>query len=155
MTGSTAVTELLQPQRTGIPLPTPTPVSAPFWAGCADGELRYQRCAACGEAAFDPAWACRACGSGRLEWQVGAGLGVVATHTVVHRPQSPAFTVPYAVVIVAFDEGYRMLTNLIGCRPDDVRTGLRVRVTFHDVGGGFRLPYVEPVTRDEGGAIDG
>ena len=142
---------LLLPQQAGIPLPTTTPVSEPFWAGCAAGELRYQRCARCAHAEFDPALACRACGSDRLEWQVGAGLGVVETHTVVHRPQTPEFRAPYAVVIVGFDEGFRMLTNLIGCTPGEVRTGLRVRVTFHDVGGGIHLPYVEPASQDERG----
>jgi len=151
----TEPTGLLQPQRAGIPLPRPTPVSEPFWAGCAAGELRYQRCDGCGHAEFDPAWACRACGSIHLEWEVSAGLGVVETHTVVYRPQSPEFTAPYAVVIVGYDEGFRMLTNLIGCTPAEVRVGLRVRVIFHPVGGGVWLPYVEPAPGEERGTTDG
>jgi uncharacterized OB-fold protein len=133
---------VLEAQQPGIPLPDPTPVSQPFWDGCARRELRYQRCQACGHAEFDPALACRACGGG-LEWRVSAGRGEVYSHTVVWRPQTPAFTVPYAVVIVTFDEGFQLLTNLIGTTVDQVRTGLRVRVTFHDVGG-TTLPYVEP-----------
>ncbi len=132
----------LTPQLPGIPLPEPTPVSRPFWDGCAAGELRYQRCAGCGRAAFDPAWACRSCGSD-LEWQVSAGLGEVYSHSVVWRPQTPEFTTPYAVVIVALDEGFHLLTNLVGCTVADVRTGLRVRVAFHDAGGAT-LPYVTP-----------
>jgi hypothetical protein len=48
------------------------------------------------------------------------------------------------VVIVLFDEGFTLLTNLIGCTVEDARTGLRVSITFHDVGGGISLPYVQP-----------
>ncbi|TVZ02164.1 hypothetical protein EAS64_25365 [Trebonia kvetii] len=135
---------LLKLQKPGIPLPEPTPVSRPFWEGCARRQLRYQRCQACGHAEFDPALACRACGDGGLEWQVSAGRGEVYSHTVVWRPQTPAFTVPYAVVIVTFDEGFQLLTNLVGTTVDQVRAGLRVQVMFHDVGGGITLPYVEP-----------
>ena len=144
------MTTVLEPQRPGIPLPEPTPVSAPFWEGCAAGELRYQRCQSCGHAEFDPAWDCRACGAESLVWQVSAGRGEVYSHTVVWRPQAPEFTVPYAVVIVSFDEGFAVLTNLIGCPVGDVRVGLRVRVTFRDMGA-ITLPYVEPETEGRHG----
>jgi uncharacterized protein len=135
---------ILQPQQPGIPLPEPTALSRPFWDGCVQGELRYQRCEACERAEFDPAWACRGCGASSLAWQVSSGRGHIYSHTVVWRPQTPEFTVPYAVVIVTLDEGFQLLTNLIGCPVDRVRVGLRVRVAFHDVGGGITLPYVEP-----------
>lgn len=141
---------VLQPQRAGIPLPEPTPVSQPFWDGCAAKKLCYQQCPQCGHAEFDPAWMCRACGSDGLVWKVSKGRGEIYSHTVVWRPQTPEFTVPYAVVIVAFDEGFALLTNLIGCPVDAVRIGLRVRVVFHDVGR-ITLPYVAP----DCGAFDG
>ena len=32
----------------GVPLPRPTALSRPFWEGCREGELRVQRCLACG-----------------------------------------------------------------------------------------------------------
>ncbi|MFE9328070.1 Zn-ribbon domain-containing OB-fold protein [Nocardia sp. NPDC052278] len=135
---------MLRPQHAGIPLPQPTPVSRPFWDGCAAGELRYQRCRTCGHAEFDPVWVCRHCGSDDMAWQVSDGRGEVYSHTVVWRPQTPEFTVPYAVVIVNFDEGFTLLTNLIGCTVEDVLTGMRVRGVFHQIGGGITLPYVEP-----------
>ncbi|MEV3964214.1 OB-fold domain-containing protein [Nocardia sp. NPDC050193] len=134
----------LRPQPVGIPLPTPTPVSQPFWDGCAAGELRFQRCSDCGHAEFDPAWMCRACGGDALEWQVSGGLGEITSCTVVHRPQTPEFVVPYVVALVRFDEGFTMLTNVVDCTVDVVRTGLRVRTVFAAVGEGFALPYVQP-----------
>jgi uncharacterized protein len=135
---------MLQPQRAGIPLPQPTPISQPFWDGCAVGELRYQRCAQCGAAEFDPTWVCRHCGEDALNWCVSGGRGEVYSHAVVWRPQTPEFDAPYAVVIVTYDEGFRMLTNLIGCPVDEVRIGLRVQTEFHAVGVDVTLPYVKP-----------
>lgn len=134
---------MLQPQ-TGIPLNPVTPITAPFWDGCAGGELRYQRCTECGTANFTPTDLCRGCTSRALEWRVSTGLGTVYSWTVVHRPVTPAFTAPYAVAIVDLDEGYRMLTNLIGIDAAAVREGLRVRVDHHGVGGERVLPYFRP-----------
>ena len=60
------------------------------------------------------------------------------------RPQTPAFTVPYAPVIVAMDEGWHLLSNLVGCDDTEVAVALPVEVEFHPVGGGIQLPYVRP-----------
>jgi uncharacterized OB-fold protein len=138
------------PQSAGIPLPEPSAVSAPFWDGCRRHELRYQRCHRCSTALFDPASRCRTCGSSDLHWERSNGLGTIYSWSIVWRPQVPAFSVPYAVAIVRLDEGYDMVTNIIGCPPDEVRTGLRVIVEFHDVGDGVHLPYFRPlVERDD------
>ena len=135
---------ILEPQDEGIPLPRPTVVSRPFWEGCARGELLYQWCTGCDRAVFNPAPICRWCGSSALEWRQSAGRGSVYSWTVAWRPQSRAFRTPYVAAIVALDEGYQMLTNVIGCRPEDVHAGLRVTVAFHPVGGGVVLPYFRP-----------
>jgi uncharacterized OB-fold protein len=58
---------------------------------------------------------------------------------------TPDFTTPYAPVIVDLDEGYQMLSNLVGCTVGDVRVGLRVKVRFHRIGE-RTLPYFEPLT---------
>jgi uncharacterized OB-fold protein len=132
-------------QSEGIPLPQPGLVSQPFWDGCARGELLFQRCRACGKAIFNPAPICRFCRSDDLAWERSGGRGTVYSWTVVWRPQTPAFTVPYAPVIVDLDEGFQMVSNLIGCDSDSVRSGLRVAVEFHRVGDGVQLPYFKPL----------
>lgn len=133
----------LEPQRAGIPILQPSAVSAPFWAGCDAGELRYQRCTACGTAIFNPAHVCRACTAPALEWQVSAGRGAVYSYTICYRPLSPQFTDVYAPVIVDLEEGYQMLSNVVGCEADAVHVGMPVRVSFHDVGD-RTLPYFQP-----------
>lgn len=136
---------ILKPQSTGIPLPSPSALTKPFWDGCARGELWYQRCQQCGAAIFDPLHLCRFCRSAALEWQQSDGVGTVYSWSVVWRPQTPAFEVPYAVAIVELDDGYQMVSNIIGCEPDAIHLKMPVRVEFHDVGGGCMLPYFTPI----------
>jgi uncharacterized protein len=128
------------------PQPGPVPhaasaLSADFWAGCRSEELRYQRCSACGASNFPPTEHCRECLSRELRWAKSAGAGEIYSWTVVHRPVTAEFQPPYAPAIVTLDEGYQMLTNIVGVAPDALQIGMRVRVQFHDVGQDVSLPY--------------
>jgi uncharacterized OB-fold protein len=134
---------LLEPQAEGIPLPHPTPVSQPFWDACKERRLRYQRCDGCNTAIFNPAPVCRTCGGRALTWHDSAGAGTLYSYTIAWRPQSPKFSTPYAPIIVDVDEGFQMLSNLVGCSIDDIRIGMRLQVAFHAVGDAT-LPYFRP-----------
>jgi uncharacterized OB-fold protein len=134
----------LAAQTAGIPLPEPIAESVPFWEGCQRGELLYQRCRECGAAIHDPAGACRVCLSPDLDWVRSEGKGTVYSWTVIWRPQTPAFEVPYAVAIVDMAEGYQMLTSLIDCDTDDIRLGLPVEVAFRRLSDEITLPYFRP-----------
>jgi uncharacterized OB-fold protein len=138
------MTGLLTPQEGPLPHAVPSRVTRPFWDGCAIGELRFQRCARCRAAQFPPAETCRACTGTDLAWECGAGLGSVYSWTVVYRPVTPAFDVPYAPAIIDLDEGYQMMTNLIGLTPQAIAGGLPVQVEFHATSGGLCLPYFRP-----------
>jgi hypothetical protein len=118
--------------------------SRPFWDGCAVGELRYQRCRACGRALFNPGPICRQCRSRDLDWRVSQGQGTIYSWTVSWQPPSPGFAVPYAPVIVDLDEGYQMLSNVIDCDTAEILVGLEVEVEFCPVGDGVNLPYFRP-----------
>ena len=65
--------------------------------------------------------------------------------TVNPHPWHPAFPPPYVIAIVALDEDplVRLTTNIVGCEPDEVHIGQRVRVRFeqHD---DVWLPLFEP-----------
>ena len=137
---------LLQPQTGAIPPPTPSALSQPFWDGCNRGELLFQRCDECGRATHTPAYICAHCNAPALTWERSAGTGTIYSWTTVWRPQVPAFHVPYVAIIVDVDEGWQVLSNLIGCAVDDVEVGMRVEVEFHPISGGFDLPYFRPVT---------
>lgn len=135
---------LLVPQPEGIPLPSPSEFSEPYWEGCALGELRFQRCEGCGSATHTPALICARCASRDLRWERSSGLGQIYSWTVVWRPPTPEFVVPYAAVIATMAEGWDLLSNLIGADHTEPRVGMPVEVEFHPVGGGVSLPYVRP-----------
>lgn len=126
------------------PLPHPTRVSRPFWEACARHELLVQRCTDCGRLTFVPQAFCRHCLSRSLEWTPSGGRGELYSYTVVWRPQTPAFETPYVVGIVRLDDGYDMLTNIVGCDPEKVRVGMRVRADWDDRKPGVTLPVFRP-----------
>ncbi|MBB2939948.1 acetyl-CoA acetyltransferase/uncharacterized OB-fold protein [Amycolatopsis bartoniae] len=127
------------------PLPQPSLESAGFWASGADGTLRVKHCHACGRWFHPPLPICVHCRSDDVALDPVSGRATVVAVTVTHQPWLPAFPPPYAVAIVALaeDDAARLTTNVVGCAPEDVRIGMRVRVRFEQHGG-IWLPLFEP-----------
>ena len=127
------------------PLPIPNADTAPFWEGCAQGELRIQRCRACGAAQFPPRAVCAACHASGPIWERASGRGRIASHTRVHRPPSPAFKAdaPYVVGLVALAEGPRLMVTLRGAIAEAPSIGAAVRIGFDAPAGphGIALPH--------------
>jgi uncharacterized protein len=117
--------------------PEPTPASVAFWNGVEAGRLAYPRCPACGTWHGYPRPACTRCLHQPLELTSVRGTGTVYAVTVVHRPLLASFAdrVPYAHALVELDEGFRVLSLVVGCRPDEVRSGMRVQATIEAVDG--------------------
>jgi uncharacterized protein len=115
--------------------PVPDADTKPYWDGIADGELRLQRCEACGAAVFYPRAVCPHCFGGPLRWFTAAGTGRVYSYTVAHR----AFgefedQTPFTVALVDLDEGVRMLTRIVGTGPDGAAIGMPVQMTVEQIG---------------------
>ena len=116
-------------------LPLITPDTAYFWDGTAVGELRIQRCATCGALRHPPGPMCPACGEASDGgYAVAAGTGEVFSYVVHHHPPVPGKRLPMVVALVQLPEGVRVLGEMPGVRPDQVRIGLPVRVTFTQAG---------------------
>ena len=115
----------------------PDDLAQSFWQGCAAGTLRYQRCGACGRAQFYPRLFCARCG-GATDWAVSAGCGTVYAVTRVSRAPSADFAalVPYDILLVDLDEGFRMMAH----GAPGLAIGERVRVSFR-AHGERALPY--------------
>jgi len=126
------------------PSPRISPETQSFWDGCRLGELRYQLCRGCGRVQFYPRVLCAGCGATALEWRRSRGEGSIYTVTVVYRAPTPAFRgdVPYAIALVDLDEGFRMMTNVLGPDPESLAIGDRVRVVF-EARGDLALPQFE------------
>ena len=111
--------------------PQVTPDTAFFWAGTAAGELRIQRCGRCGALRHPPGPMCPACGEASDGgYVVAAGTGEVFSYVVHHHPPVPGKRLPMVVALVQLPEGVRMVGEMPGVRPDQVRIGLPVRATF-------------------------
>lgn len=127
-----------------FPLPSPTPLSRPFWDACRDRRLVLQRCDNCAAFRWTPQILCTKCLSDTYAWTQVSGRAVVYSCTVVHRPPLPAFSAPYALAVVTLEEGPLMLTNIVGCEPDLVHIDMRVEVVFEPLGGDFNAYRFRP-----------
>jgi hypothetical protein len=133
--------------------PQVTPDTAFFWAGTAAGELRIQRCAACGALRHPPGPMCPACGiPGDGSYVVAAGTGEVFSYVVHHHPPVPGKQLPLVVALVQLPEGVRMVGEMPGVAPDLVRIGLPVRATFVQVDDDLD-PFTLPAWRPSEGTL--
>jgi hypothetical protein len=104
---------------------------ATYVSHLAKGELAYQFSPAANRAVFYPRVLCPFTGSDKLEWRVSKGAGTVYATTVVH----PAEGMPYNVVLIDCDEGFRLMSRVEDIAPMDVKIGMRVRFRVHKPGG--------------------
>jgi uncharacterized protein len=123
--------------------------SGPFWEATREGRLLVQWCTACDRGVFFPRTFCPHCGAvGPLEWHQASGRATVHAAVVEHRPESAgaAFAQgePFCIALVDLEEGVRMMTNVVGCPPDDVFSGMAVTVTWEPLSDGRQLPLFEP-----------
>jgi uncharacterized OB-fold protein len=126
------------------PLPEPTPETRHFWDGTLAGELRLQRCEACDHVYFPPRPFCPECASRSVRVFRASGRGTLYSYVIHHRP-APGFEAPYAIAIVALDEGPRLMTNLVDVEqtPEALLLDMPLEVTFQRVGE-VALPLFRP-----------
>ncbi len=130
--------------RPHVPLPRSSPESAPFWEACRNGELRLQRCGACGRFWFPPGVICPECWSTEWTWDRTGGRGKIHSFVIYRRAYHPAFPPPYVVAVVELTEGPRLPTRLTDVEPDRVRVGQPVEVMFAPVTEEVHLPLFRP-----------
>lgn len=116
--------------------PRVTPLNRPFHEAARKGELRLQRCSACGVLRYPFAAHCPCCWADRYEWALLSGRGVVTGWGVYRRafPPVPPSQVPYNVAQVALEEGPRLITNVVGVEDEAIHVGMPVEAVFQSVG---------------------
>jgi uncharacterized protein len=116
------------------PAPHPDPDSAPYWSAAHDGRLVLQHCHDCGAYQLYPRDRCLKC-RGAVDWADASGRGTVYSFTVIRQNYSRPFRdgIPYVVALVDLEEGPRVMTNVVGCDPEDMRIGMPVQATFETV----------------------
>jgi len=125
-----------------LPLPGQGGFAGEFYDWCRRGELRFQRCAACGVWRHVPRELCAACGSTAFAWSPSSGRGRVFTYTIVMRAMHPGFAarVPYAPAVIELEEGVRMLSEVVDCPVEELQVDLPVEVIFQEAAAGVTLP---------------
>lgn len=116
-----------------------------WWEGIDRGELRIQRCRDCDTLRHPPRPMCGACQSLRWDSVIASGRGVVYSHVVMRHPPIPGYGFPLAIALVELEEGTRLVTNVVGCAPEDVHIGMRVELDLQPVDDELKLPLFRPV----------
>lgn len=116
-----------------------------FWEGVKQGKLLIQRCKGCGDLHHPPGPVCPKCHS--FEWDTveSSGKGEVYSFVVMHYPEVPPFEYPNPVGLIELEEGVRIISQLIGVKPGDVKIGQKVQVEFVTFDGDLTLPQFRPV----------
>jgi uncharacterized OB-fold protein len=125
------------------PAPTLTEDNRFFWEAAALGRLVAQRCLGCGRLHHPPRPMCPNCHGLEHDEVELSGRGQVYSYAVLHHPQNPKFVYPVLAALVDLDEGIRLVTNIVGVEPSDLRIGMPVRVTFAATTGDMSVPVFE------------
>lgn len=132
-----------------VPLPAPEPWEARFWDFCRNRSLRFQRCATCGVVRHPPMPVCASCGSLQEDWIEAGDDAELFTYTVIHKANHPALarSVPYnaAVVVFASLQSVRLVSNVVDCRNEDLRIGMKLALVWEQPLPGHVLPRFRPV----------
>ncbi|MFI1471754.1 Zn-ribbon domain-containing OB-fold protein [Streptomyces wuyuanensis] len=124
----------------------------PFWSYAAQGQLRVQACASCGELRFPPRPCCPHCQSFDSTWRRMSGRGRIWSYVLPHPPLLPGYAeqAPYNAVVVELADAphIRLVGNVVAAPdaplnsvdPARLRIGAPVRVAFTGAAGGFAVP---------------
>jgi uncharacterized protein len=130
-----------------LPVPTPTVLTQGFWESAKKGKLVFQYCSKCNTLQAYPKPWCSECGSEELSWKEMSGEGTVYSFTIPRQvvDNSLAFKdkLPFIIAVIELKEGPKFISNIIDLPPDNVRIGMKVRVTFEE----FREEIVLPTFR--------
>jgi uncharacterized OB-fold protein len=133
------------------PLPGISDDTRFFWDGARAGQLLIQRCKSCGTLRHPPGPVCPECHS--FEWDTlqSSGRGTVYSFVVMHYPEVPPFDHPNPIALIELEEGTRLISQLVGVAPGDVRIGQAVQVEFNTFNDGeLVLPQFRPVLDAQG-----
>lgn len=101
------------------------------------GALAYQYSLEAKKPFFYPRIVCPYTGSNRIEWRTSRGLGTIYAATYLYPKDDAA----YAVVLIDVDEGFRLMSRIIGTSAENVTIGARVRLTIQPAERGEPAPF--------------
>ena len=133
------------------PLPNVNGDNQIFWDGCKQHQLKFQKCGACGHVRWPASVVCPQCHGRAVEWIIADGKGTIYTFVVYHVAYHPGFQddLPYVVADVELAEGPHLLSNIVGCRTDQVRCDMPVEVIWEAITDAFTIPKFRPASSND------
>jgi uncharacterized protein len=119
----------------------------PYWGFVQKGELRLQKCSACGAVRYPPSPTCAKCLSPDHEWHVLSGRARLVSWARFHRQYLPEFPVPYVIVSVETEEGSLLIGQLRDAEGTQLTVGMKMEPVFETidtVDGPFRICQWKP-----------
>ena len=128
-----------------IPAPELDELSRPFWDALKQGRLTFQRCTACGHAWLPARSDCPQCLAPDWRREDAKGGAVLVSWVVYRMAYHPAFEprLPYTVATVQLDEGPRMISNIVGAEPAQLRIDQRLQLRI-EAEADFMVPRFTP-----------
>jgi uncharacterized OB-fold protein len=118
-----------------LPVPIADEASETFYEGARERRLMLIRCTTCGRHRLPGRERCVDCWFEESEWVQASGRGKLYSFGVMHQQYHPAFAdiIPYHFALVELEEGPRLVTNIVDCPNDELRTDMPVEAVFDDV----------------------
>jgi len=93
------------------------------------------KCSQCGTVFFPKRVICPECRrKGELDDIKLKGEGKIHTYSVINTPTPEFKTIaPYVVAIVELEEGAKITTQIVDCKPEDVEIGDEVEMVFRKI----------------------
>ncbi len=135
---------------------TPSRIASPrghdnawWWEAVDNGAVLIQRCKSCKTLRHPPRPMCGECQS--MEWDsIESSLdGEVFSFTQIHYPKFPGYPYPLVIGVISLSEGTRLIANIVGCEPEDVTIGMKVKGKVEQVDEKTMLPQFYPLPVDK------
>ena len=136
------------PDRSQIIRPVVNQDTEFFWEGTRQGELRLQKCNACGQLRHPPGPVCPSCHAMDRGYVVASGRGTVFSFLVHHAPQMPGRELPLTIALVELEESRKARSPIrvvadVRSNPEDLAIGDPVVVGWDKVDDELTLPIWE------------
>ena len=115
-----------------------------FWDAADKEQFLGQKCGDCGKFRFPPRPMCPHCFSVKREEVPLSGRGTVHSLTIPRHPQPFGFKESPLVAVIQLEEGIRIVSNVVGIKPEDVKMDMEVEVAFEPTMNNHKVPVFKP-----------
>lgn len=115
-----------------------------WWDAVDNGKMLIQRCKSCQTLRHPPRPMCGECQSTEWDSIESTMEGEVFSFVEMSYPKFPGYPYPLVCAVISLKEGTRIVSNIVGCEPDDVFIGMKVKGKVEQVDEKTMLPQFYP-----------